>query len=120
MTRPKIEAKPLNESSLDRFAALKLAALDKRTLRRALLTTERGEQAAALRGGKRLISFACNDYLGMSAHPAVVAASVEATRRFGAGAGASRLITGNHPLYGELEKRLAAIKGTDRASILIE
>ena len=38
-------------------------------------------------------------------------------RRYGAGAGASRLVTGNHPLYGELEGRLASLKGTEAACV---
>lgn len=43
----------------------------------------------------------------------MVEAAVAATRRFGAGAGASRLVTGNHPLYAALEARLARLKGTE-------
>jgi 8-amino-7-oxononanoate synthase len=107
----------LNHSSLDRFASRKLEALARRKLRRDLVVTERGAGAAAVRRGTRLISFSCNDYLGLSHHPSVIEAGVEATRRFGAGAGASRLITGNHPLYAALEERLAAIKGTDDALV---
>src|SRR5690606_23322815 len=52
-----------------------------------------------------------------SADPRVVAASVEATRRYGAGAGAARLVTGNHPLYDALERRLAALKETEQAVV---
>ncbi len=64
-----------------------------------------------------LISFTDNDYLGLSTDPRVVEAAAAATREYGAGAGASRLVTGNHPLYTELEARLAAAKGQEAAII---
>ena len=65
--------------------------------------------------GRRVVSFASNDYLGLSAHPAVVAAAHEAVERYGAGAGASRLVTGSRPVHAELERALAAWKGTEGA-----
>jgi 8-amino-7-oxononanoate synthase len=104
-------------SSLDAFAAAKLAALEAQSLRRGLKETARGPGAAAIRGGRRLVSFSCNDYLGLSQHPAVKAAAVAAVEDYGAGAGASRLVTGDHPLYRALEERLAALKGTDDAVV---
>ncbi len=61
------------------------------------------------------ISFAGNDYLGLSRHPAVVAAAHEALDRWGAGAGAARLLAGARPVHRELERELAAWKGTERA-----
>jgi len=64
-----------------------------------------------------LISFSCNDYLGLSVHPALIEAACQATEKFGVGAGASRLVTGNHPLYDELEARLARLKGTAAACV---
>jgi 8-amino-7-oxononanoate synthase len=102
--------------SLDAFAAAKLAALDRGGLRRALAETARGALYVE-RDGRRLLSFSCNDYLNLSQHPAIKAAAVAATERYGVGAGASRLVTGNHPLYGELETRLARLKGTDAACV---
>jgi len=62
-----------------------------------------------------VVSFASNDYLGLTAHPAVVAAAHEALDRWGAGAGASRLVTGARPVHEELEAELAAWKGTEAA-----
>ena len=103
--------------SLEDFARGKLAALEQRQLRRSLFETDRLEDAVAIRDGKRLLSFACNDYLNLSQHPDIKRAAIEATERYGVGAGASRLVTGNHPLFRELETRLARFKGTDDACV---
>jgi 8-amino-7-oxononanoate synthase len=102
--------------SLDEFAGEKLAALEEAQLRRTPATTARAGVWAE-RDGRRLLSFSCNDYLNLSQHPDVVAAAIEATARYGVGAGASRLVTGNHPLYAELEDRLAKLKGAEAACV---
>jgi 8-amino-7-oxononanoate synthase len=104
-------------ATLDEIAHAKLAALERRSLRRHLVTTDRCGGAGARIGDEQLISFSCNDYLGLSHHPAVIAASIDATRRYGVGAGAARLVTGNHPAYSELERKLAAFKGTQDAVV---
>jgi 8-amino-7-oxononanoate synthase len=62
-----------------------------------------------------VVSFASNDYLGLSAHPAPAAAAHAAIDRWGTGAGASRLVTGDRPVHEDLEAALAAWKGTERA-----
>jgi 8-amino-7-oxononanoate synthase len=103
--------------SLDAFAGEKLAALDAKSLRRRLKPTRRHDGAIVERDGKRLISFSCNDYLGLSHHPAVRAAAAEAALNYGAGAAASRLVTGDHPLLSDLEKRLARLKGAEAACV---
>lgn len=103
--------------SLDRYAQAKLDALERRALRRTLADTARDEAPFVTRGGRRLLSFSCNDYLGLSHHPAVKAAAIAAVERYGAGAGASRLVTGNHPLFDALENRLAAMKGSEAAIV---
>ena len=103
--------------TLTRFAAEKLASLEARSLRRVLKPTHRLDGVWVEREGRRLISFSCNDYLGLSHHPRVKAAAVAAVELFGAGSGASRLVTGDHPLFGVLEARLAALKGAEAACI---
>ncbi len=103
--------------SLDAFAGDKLTALDAKSLRRTLKPTRRLEGAVVERDGRRLISFSCNDYLDLSHHPAIRAAAAEAALNYGAGAAASRLVTGDHPLLGDLEKRLARLKGTEAACV---
>src|ERR1700733_4874464 len=102
--------------SLDEFAGEKLAALERAQLRRTPVVTARAGIWAE-RDGRRLLSFSCNDYLNLSQHPGVVAAAIEATARYGVGAGASRLVTGNYPLFSELESRLARLKGTEAACV---
>jgi 8-amino-7-oxononanoate synthase len=102
--------------SLDEFAGEKLKGLEQAKLRRAPAVTERAGIWAE-RDGRRLLSFSCNDYLNLSQHPEVIAAAIEATARYGVGAGASRLVTGNHPLYAELENRLERLKGSDAACV---
>jgi len=107
----------MSNDSLDRYAEHKLESLARRNLRRELMVTDRSGGRLVASRSKHLLSFACNDYLGLSHHPDVVAASQEATARYGVGAGAARLITGNHPLYTELERRLAELKGTEDAVV---
>jgi 8-amino-7-oxononanoate synthase len=102
--------------SLEEFAADKLAALEHAQLRRTPAVTAR-TGIWVERDGRRLLSFSCNDYLNLSQHPQVIAAAIDATKRYGVGAGASRLVTGNHPLYAELETRLARLKGTAAACV---
>lgn len=102
--------------SLDDFASRKLAALDDVRLRRMPVVTAR-DGIYVERAGCRLISFSCNDYLNLSRHPTVIKAAVDAAERYGTGAGASRLVTGNHPLHAELEARLARLKATDAACV---
>jgi len=105
--------------SLDAFANAKLADLDAAALRRRLVETCRPADDAPYvwRGGRRLVSFSCNDYLGLSRHPKVMEAAIAAIRAYGTGAGASRLVTGDHPLFAELEARLARWKCAEAALV---
>jgi 8-amino-7-oxononanoate synthase len=102
--------------SLDVFAGDKLAGLERAKLRRMPVVTTRAGIWVE-RDGRRLLSFSCNDYLNLSQHPQIIAAAVDAIERYGIGAGASRLVTGNHPLYEELETRLARLKGSEAACV---
>ncbi len=67
--------------------------------------------------GREVWNFAGSNYLDLAAHPAVVEASVEATRKYGAAAGGSRLIQGNLALHEALEAELAAFFGTEAALV---
>jgi adenosylmethionine---8-amino-7-oxononanoate aminotransferase len=67
--------------------------------------------------GRPVVSFASNDYLGLTHNPTVIAAAHDALDRWGAGTGASRLVVGSRPLHSELESALAAWKGTNAALV---
>jgi glycine C-acetyltransferase/8-amino-7-oxononanoate synthase len=64
--------------------------------------------------GREVLLLCSNDYLGLAGHPNLRAAAAEAAERWGAGAGASRLVSGNMSLHRELEDELAAFKGYPR------
>jgi 8-amino-7-oxononanoate synthase len=66
-------------------------------------------------GGKHFLNFSSNDYLGLANHPALKEAAVRAVEKFGAGAGASRLICGSLAPFHELEAALADFKKTEAA-----
>ncbi|MFZ0110888.1 MAG: 8-amino-7-oxononanoate synthase [Pseudolabrys sp.] len=103
--------------SLDAFAQDKLDDLKRRHLYRALNETVREDGIWIERNGRKLLSFSCNDYLNLTQHPAVKQAAISAIEEYGAGSGASRLVTGNHPLYAKLESRLARFKRAEAACV---
>lgn len=63
--------------------------------------------------GRDFLNFSTYDYLGLNGHPDVLAAAHEAMNRYGTSAGASRLVAGERPPHGALEKGLAALYGTE-------
>ncbi|HLT64334.1 MAG TPA: 8-amino-7-oxononanoate synthase [Pseudohongiella sp.] len=65
--------------------------------------------------GQQLVSFCSNDYLGMAAHPEVIAAFQAAAREYGVGSGASDMVTGHCRIHRELEEALADFTGRDKA-----
>jgi len=60
--------------------------------------------------GKKVLMLCANNYLNLATHPKVVEAMIEATRKYGAGAGSDRSISGNMTLHEELDRRLAGFK----------
>jgi 8-amino-7-oxononanoate synthase len=94
-----------------------LADLEGRGLRRRRRNVRRlaHDTAEIELDGRRCIDFCSNDYLGIAAHPRIVAALVESAREHGVGARASHLISGHQYAHGELEEALAARTGRERA-----
>ncbi|MEP6643166.1 MAG: glycine C-acetyltransferase [Acidobacteriaceae bacterium] len=72
------------------------------------------EQAASCTfDGKKVINLASNNYLGLTTHPKLREAALEATRRFGVGSGAVRTIAGTMKIHMELEEKIARFKNVE-------
>ena len=98
----------------------RLKRLEDQHLRRRLrvVDTEPGASGTTITiDGRSLILMASNNYLGLAEHPSVKKAAVQATERYGAGSGASRLISGTWPPHHDLEAALARFKQTDAALV---
>ncbi len=103
-------------SRADRIAREELATLQARGLLRSLepLRSRPGAEIE-LRPGERLINLSSNDYLGLAGDERVARALAEGALQWGAGAGASRLVTGDHVVHRALEEELARFEETDAA-----
>ena len=93
------------------------AALEQAGLRRHLRTVMSAPTGTIHLDGRDVVLLGSNNYLGLSTHPQVIAAAIEATRTFGTGASGSRLISGNSELYTTLEANLAKTKNTEAALV---
>ena len=91
----------MNESSFPGWLAEQAADRADRGLTRKLVHSD----------GERLLDLAGNDYLGLARDPRVVAGAVAAAQTYGAGAGASRLVSGTLSIHTELEREMAAFAG---------
>ncbi|HET7756668.1 MAG TPA: 8-amino-7-oxononanoate synthase [Steroidobacteraceae bacterium] len=96
-----------------------LGQLDSGLLRRRRTTVEGfaqpGNRLLALAGGRTLVDFSSNDYLGLARHPALAAAMGGCAREAGAGSAASHLVTGHGAEHARLEEELAAFTRRERA-----
>jgi len=93
----------------------RLAALHEQGLHRELRRVDSAQGLRLEIGGKTFLNFSSNDYLGLANHPALKEAAIKAIGKFGAGAGASRLVCGSLAPFHELEEILAAFKKTEAA-----
>src|SRR5512133_1154641 len=75
-----------------------------------LRVLESASAAESTFDGKQVINLASNNYLGLTTHPKLREAAIEAIRRFGAGSGAVRTISGTMSLHMQLEERIADFK----------
>ncbi|MDX5363248.1 MAG: 8-amino-7-oxononanoate synthase [Pseudazoarcus pumilus] len=101
-------------SLLDDLRA-ELAALDEASLRRVRRANELPCGPKMRVAGKELLSFCSNDYLGLAADPAIAKALLEGVVKYGTGSGASHLVSGHYDVHDQLEARLAAFTGNERA-----
>jgi glycine C-acetyltransferase/8-amino-7-oxononanoate synthase len=95
--------------------AERLAELRRTGLHRRLRLIEGAQGPRVLLDGAEVLLLCSNNYLGLADHPRVREAAGDAAKRYGAGAGASRLISGSMSLHRELEGRLAEFKGSEAA-----
>ncbi|KJS31546.1 MAG: 8-amino-7-oxononanoate synthase [Desulfatitalea sp. BRH_c12] len=84
---------------------------------RELQAVENAEGSWVRVGGRAMVNFCSNDYLGLAGHPALKQRAADYIKRYGAGSGASRLVCGNHVFFAPVEERLAALKGAEAAMV---
>jgi 8-amino-7-oxononanoate synthase len=94
-----------------------LRVLKQQSLHRELKVIERLEGVLLTIGGRGIVNFSSNDYLGLASHPVLADAMAEGARRWGTGATASRLICGTSAEHAALEEELAAAKGTEASLV---
>src|SRR5882757_8738442 len=78
-----------------------------------LRVRESESAAEACFDGKQVINLASNNYLGLTTHPKLREAALEAIRKFGVGSGAVRTISGTMSIHMQLEERIAAFKNVE-------
>jgi 8-amino-7-oxononanoate synthase len=99
------------------FVESELERLKEAGLYRKLRRVEGDQGPTLVLGGREVINFSSNNYLGLANHPALGEAAKAAIDRYGCGTGASRLISGNMTLHEELESKIAEFKGTEAALV---
>ncbi len=78
-----------------------------------LKTIQGPSEPVAMVDGREVLILCSNNYLGLTTHPKLKEAAIQATRKYGVGSGAVRAISGTMDLHMELEKRLAKFKRSD-------
>jgi glycine C-acetyltransferase len=95
------------------YLTAELDSLRQQGLYRTLRVLDDRQQATAHFDGRAVVNLSSNNYLGLTTHPKLIAAALEATRAFGVGSGSVRTIAGTMAIHMELERRLAAFKKTE-------
>lgn len=101
----------------DSWIQAELDCLHKAGHRRFLRAVMTAPTGRVVLDGREVITLGSNNYLGLSTHPKVIDAAVEAVQEYGTGASGSRLLTGNIQLYVNLEAKIAEVKGTEAALV---
>jgi 8-amino-7-oxononanoate synthase len=94
-----------------------LASTDASALRRQRRQTDSPCAPLVSMGGKQVLAFASNDYLGLANHPQLIEAAAEGARRWGVGAGASHLVSGHSAVHEALEKEIARFVDCEAALV---
>jgi len=95
------------------FLGTELDALRQQGLYRHLRILEGEQRATTTFDHRKVVNLSSNNYLGLTTHPRLRQAALEATRQFGVGSGSVRTIAGTMEIHMELERRLAEFKNTE-------
>jgi glycine C-acetyltransferase len=99
------------------FLADELNQLRRQGLFRPLRVLGSAQDTDVIVDGKRVLNLSSNNYLGLTTHPRLKTAMIEATEKWGAGSGAVRTIAGTMTVHEELERRLAEFKHTEASLV---
>jgi glycine C-acetyltransferase len=94
-----------------------LEELQRQGMLRTLKTIAGAQGPRVMLDGREVLLLCSNNYLGLAGHPDLIEANCAATRRFGVGSGASRLVSGTMELHDQLEQRIAVFKNTEAALV---
>ena len=100
------------------FLADELDQMRRQGLFRPLRVLGSAQDTEVIVDGKRVLNLSSNNYLGLTTHPRLKAAMIEATEKWGAGSGAVRTIAGTMTVHEDLERRLAEFKHTEASLVL--
>src|SRR5258706_8344635 len=95
------------------YLARELDSLKRQGLYRRLRILEDEQKPKTTFDHRQVVNLSSNNYLGLTTHPRLREAALEATRRLGVGSGSVRSIAGTMDIHMELERRLAAFKKTE-------
>ena len=107
----------MQNNNINIFIDKKLKEISNNNQLRKTADVKRGKKNYISINNTNKISFSCNDYLSLSLNKEVINSANKATKKYGVGAGASRLITGNHFLYSILEDKIKKFKKVPACSV---
>ena len=107
----------MQSNKINSYVNKKLKEISRNNQLRKIHDVQRKAKNQITFNDKNAISFSCNDYLGLSLNRSVIKAAEVATKKFGVGAGASRLVTGNNYLYSLLEDKIKKLKKTSACCV---
>jgi 8-amino-7-oxononanoate synthase len=81
---------------------------------------ESDQDAVVTIGGKRVLMFGSNSYLGLTNHPKLKEASIKAIQKYGSGCAGSRFLNGTLDIHLELEEKLAKFVGKEEAIVSVQ
>ncbi len=105
--------------SIERAYSNFITQRQKQNLHRHLMPYARPNARELKINGKTYINFSGNDYLGLNFHPELQARAAQWAQEYGAGSGASRLVTGNLEGFDRIENKIAALKGAEATLLMV-